>query len=247
MTPSAGIRDYPAPFRQRCALLEERIGYRFSSPLLLYKALTHSSYSNEKKNRLLFECNERLEFLGDSVLAIAVSKKLFRDFSDRPEGELTRFRAGVVCEDALYEYAKKIELGSFMLLGNGEANSDERHKKSLLADCYDALIAAIFLDGGNEEAERFVLDSVKDRLKAAGNSAAPCDYKSLLQQLVQTNKGETLEYVLLSQRGPDHDKVFVTQALLSSNPVGTGEGRSKRESEQMAAKEALKLFGKLPQ
>lgn len=247
MTPYATPKDYPAAFRERCSLLENRIGYRFSSPLYLYEALTHSSYTNEKKHRLLFACNERLEFLGDSVLAIAVSKKLFFEFSDRPEGELTRFRAGLVCEDALYEYAKKIDLCSFMLLGNGEINSDERHKKSLLADCFEALIAAIFLDGGNDCAERFVLESVKERLKAAGQSAAPCDYKSLLQQLVQTNKGETLQYVLLSQRGPDHDKVFVSQALLSSNPVGTGEGRSKRESEQMAAKEALKLFGKLPQ
>ncbi len=247
MASPALCSDYPRPFCEACAELEKRIGYSFGNRLLLYQALTHSSYTNEKKNRLLFQCNERLEFLGDSVLAIAVSKKLFCDFSDRPEGELTRFRAGVVCEDALFEYAKRIDLGRFMLLGNGEANSDERHKKSLLADCYEALIAAIFLDGGNEVAENFVLASVQSRLEHLGKREAPCDYKSLLQQLVQTNKGEKLEYELISQRGPDHDKVFVSRALLSSNPIGLGEGRSKRESEQMAAKEALKLFGKLPQ
>ena len=247
MVSPALCSDYPRAFCENCALLEERTGYRFQNRLLLYQALTHSSYTNEKKNRRLFECNERLEFLGDSVLAIAVSKKLFSLFNDRPEGELTRFRASLVCEDALFAYAKRIQLESFMLLGNGEANSDERHKKSLMADCYEAVIAAIFLDGGNEPAERFVLQSIEERLKTLGRREAPTDYKSLLQQLVQTNKGEILQYVLISQRGPDHDKVFVSQALLSSNPIGTGEGRSKRESEQMAAKEALKLFGKLPQ
>lgn len=247
MATPARISDYPRPFCESCALLEQRIGYRFQNRLLLYQALTHSSYTNEKKNRLLFECNERLEFLGDSVLAIAVSKKLFCAFSDRPEGELTRFRAKLVCEDALFEYAKKVELSSFMLLGNGEVNTDERHKKSLMADCYEAVIAAIFLDSGNEAAEAFVLQSIRDRLETLGQKEAPTDYKSLLQQLVQTNKGETLQYRLVSQRGPDHDKVFVSEALLSSNPIGRGEGRSKRESEQMAAKEALQLFGRLPQ
>ncbi|MBQ9543683.1 MAG: ribonuclease III [Clostridia bacterium] len=242
---NAECQDYPEAFRQKCAVLEERIGHKFSDPLLLYVALTHSSYSNEKKNRVKFSCNERLEFLGDSVLAIAVSRKLFFDFSDRPEGDLTRFRAGVVCEDALWEYAKKIDLGSFMLLGNGEQRGDERHKKSMLADCYEALIAAVYLDAGSEEAKRFVLDSVAERLENIGKAEPPCDYKSLLQQIVQLNKGEILEYELIGERGPDHDKVFVSRAVLSSNPIGVGEGRSKRESEQMAAKEALKLFGEI--
>lgn len=242
----AGIADYPEGFRNRCALLEQRIGYSFSDVLYLYNALTHSSFSNEKKGRVRFDCNERLEFLGDSVLAIAVSRKLFFDFADRPEGDLTRFRAGLVCEDALWEYAKKIDLGSFMLLGNGEQRGDERHKKSMLADCYEALIAAVYLDGGMEKAGKFVIDSVSDRLETLGSAEPPCDYKSLLQQIVQLNKGEILEYELVEERGPDHDKVFVSRAVLSENPIGVGEGRSKRESEQMAAKEALKLFGELP-
>ena len=243
--PTAKLDNYPELFRENCKELEALIGHSFNDPLILYKALTHSSYSNEKKTRCIYECNERLEFLGDSVLAIAVSEKLFSHFSDRPEGELTRYRANLVCEDALYEYAKKIGLDCFMLLGNGEQNCDERHKKSRLADCYEALIAAIHLDGGAKKAREFVLKSIEERLDKAPDSTAPTDYKSLLQQLVQNNKGEKLEYVLVSQRGPDHDKVFVSQAVLSSNPVGTGEGRSKRESEQMAAKEALRLFGKL--
>lgn len=232
--------DYPAPFCQACQKLQETIGYRFQDPMLLYQALTHSSFTNEKRSRLHFECNERLEFLGDSVLAIVVSQKLFGDLQDRPEGDLTRYRAFVVCEDALYTYAKAIDLWQYMLLGNGEAASDGRHQKSILADCYEALIAAVFLDGGMQPAQRFVLESVKDRL---GSARDQVDYKSLLQQIVQSGKGESLRYVLISQRGPDHDKIFVSQALLSSNPIGTGEGRSKRESEQMAAKEALRLFG----
>lgn len=241
----AGISDYPENFRESCRLLEEAIGYHFQNPVYLYIALTHSSYANENASRVFYECNERQEFLGDSVLAIAVSQQLFLHLENNPEGDLTKARAKIVCEDACYEYAKSIDLGSFMLLGRGEESMGGRGRKSILADAFEALIAAVYLDGGMEPAEGFVLRSSWEMIKRAERGELSKDYKSLLQQIVQNSKGDLLEYETVCEKGPDHDKIFVIRVLLNSQEIGRGEGRTKREAEQNAASVALKLFGEV--
>ena len=191
------------------------------------------------------ECNERLEFLGDSVLSIISSEYLFFEF-DCPEGELTRMRAEIVCEKALSVLAKKIELGSFLNLGHGEELSGGRERPSLLADAFEALLAAVFIDSGRNKGivAEFLLPLLKEALTKFENSGAAKDFKTLLQQFVQQVGGEVLEYSVIDERGPDHDKVFTVEARLNSNVIGVGEGKSKRAAEQMAAKQALSLFGK---
>ena len=235
--------DYPEEFVSACGEFEKRLGYTFRDRIYLYIALTHSSYTNENHTRVFYECNERQEFLGDSVLAIAVSQQLFLHLEKNPEGDLTKARARFVCEDALFDYARAIGLGEFILLGHGEENTDGRNRKSILADAFEAVIAAIYLDGGMEPAERFVLRSAWSMLEKAEKGELSRDYKSLLQQLVQNSKGDRLEYETVCEKGPDHDKTFVMGVTLNGNTVGTGEGRTKREAEQKAAHEALKLFG----
>ena len=233
--------------RTDTALLEEKIGYRFKDGELLTRALTHSSYSNESgiRNHHLF-CNERLEFLGDSVLSIITSNYLFRNFGDCPEGELTRMRAEVVCEKALSGYADTIGLGSFLLLGVGEEKNNGRQRKSIIADAFEALLAAIYLDAGAEgmtTVERFLLPFiVKDIESVRKKGSFNGDPKTLLQQFVQQAEGDFLEYAVVGQSGPDHMKTFWVEARLNSNVIGRGEGRSKREAEQNAAREALALF-----
>lgn len=233
--------------RTDTALLEERIGYRFKNGELLTRALTHSSYSNESgmRNHHLF-CNERLEFLGDSVLSIITSNYLFRNFSDCPEGELTRMRAEVVCERALSKYADTIELGSFLLLGVGEEKNNGRQRKSIIADAFEALLAAIYLDAGEDgmsTVEKFLLPFIVKEIESVRKKGSfNGDPKTLLQQFVQQAEGDFLEYAVVGQSGPDHMKTFWVEARLNSNVIGRGEGRSKREAEQNAAREALALF-----
>ena len=224
----------------------ERIGYRFSNPVLLEKALTHSSYSNEAKGRgAIVECNERLEFLGDSVLSLVASEYLFSAFSDCPEGELTRMRAEIVCEKALCVLAKKIGLGEFLCLGHGEELGGGRERPSLLADAFEALLAAMFLDSGRnkDRVAAFLQPLLMEELAKLEISGAAKDFKTILQQVVQQAGGEILEYFVVDERGPDHDKRFTVEARLNSNVIGRGEGKSKRAAEQMAAKQALELFG----
>jgi len=228
-------------------LLENRIGYRFKESELLTRALTHSSYSNESglKNHHML-CNERLEFLGDSVLSIITSNYLYRTFSDCPEGELTRMRAEVVCERALSGYSETIGLGEYLLLGIGEEKNNGRHRKSILADAFEALLAAIYLDAGErglEVVECFLLPFIKAEIeKVRQKGSFNGDPKTLLQQFVQQAEGDFLEYAVVGESGPDHMKSFSVEARLNSNVIGRGEGRSKREAEQNAAREALKLF-----
>lgn len=232
--------------RKERAILEKTIGYTFKDITLLETALTHSSYSNEAKSKgLNIECNERLEFLGDSVLSIIASEYLFFEF-DCPEGELTRMRAEIVCEKALSVLAKKIELGSFLNLGHGEEMSGGRERPSLLADAFEALLAAVFIDSEKNKnvVARFLLPLLKEELVKLEHSGAAKDFKTLLQQFVQQVGGEVLEYFVIDERGPDHDKMFTVEARLNSNVVGVGEGKSKRAAEQMAAKQALSLFGR---
>ncbi|MBQ2765663.1 MAG: ribonuclease III [Clostridia bacterium] len=224
---------------------EEKIGYRYNNIDLLVTALTHSSYANECKPRgETAEYNERLEFLGDSVLSIIVSDYLFRHYPDTPEGDLTRIRASAVCEKTLGKLAGDIELGKYMRLGHGEEMSHGRERISILADAFEALLASIYLDSGSREAvEKFLMPRVIPEIKQFMENGKNKDHKTLLQQIVQQERGEILEYVLVGESGPDHAKIFEVEARLNSNVIGHGRGKSKREAEQMAAKEALVLFG----
>lgn len=231
--------------------LENTLGYCFKDSSLIERALTHSSYSNESglKNHHMY-CNERLEFLGDSVLSLITSNYLYSKFSDCPEGELTRMRAEVVCERALSGYANAIGLGNYLLLGIGEEKNNGRNRKSILADAFEALLAAIYLDAGEngmEIVEKFLIPFIAKEIENIGKSKGfSGDPKSLLQQFVQQAEGDFLEYVVVAQSGPDHMKTFKVEARLNSNVIGRGQGRSKREAEQNAAKEALELFSVIP-
>lgn len=219
----------------------EKLGYRFSDPALLKTALTHSSYANETKKGTI--CNERLEFLGDSVLSIVVSEYLFTHYKHLPEGELTKLRASLVCERMLWEFAKQIDLGSHILLGRGEDLSGGRERPSILSDAFEAVIAAIYLDGGIEPVTQYILNFVKKQLE--GKSQTPFkDYKTMLQEIIQQNREESVSYYLVDESGPDHDKRFTVEVHLNSNVIGTGIGRSKKDAEQQAAREALELMGK---
>ena len=222
--------------------LERVIGYEFKSKTLLENALTHSSYCNEKRGAEgAPSSNERLEFLGDSVLSIVVSDHIYKNYSSFDEGDLTKVRAAVVCEKTLAEFARDIDLGSYIKLGHGEIVTNGRSRPSILSDAFEAVIAAIYLDGGIKNAEKFILPKIKNAIRKTmkkGNE----DYKSRLQQIAQETPEELLEYVLVDEKGPPHDRVFTMEARLNSNVLGTGVGHSKREAEQMAAKEALKLF-----
>ena len=220
--------------------LEVAIGYRFRNISLLQNALTHSSYANERWHNSLL-CNERLEFLGDSILGMLVAEYLFRSFPDRPEGELTRMRADMVCEKTLAAAANRIGLGGHLLLGHGEEQGGGRARASILADAMESVIAACFLDGGMDAAlkvvQQFILVEVP--VKKMHNA----DYKTALQELVQQKKNQALTYVLAGESGPDHDKHFDVEVKLNGNVVGSGSGSSKKRAEQMAAKAAIeKLF-----
>ena len=215
------------------------LGYTFKNPALLETALTHSSYANEGNRKL--NSNERLEFLGDSVLGFVTAGYLFQHETGK-EGELTRVRASLVCEKALSSYAKKINLGEYLLLGKGEQRGGGAQRASLLADAFEAVIAALYLDGGLQQAEAFILPFIKEELS---NQRKPHfrDYKTQLQEIIQQNPEEQLEYELKGESGPDHNKQFLVEVHLNSNVIGSGKGKSKKEAEQQAAREALKLMG----
>ena len=216
--------------------LEKAIGYQFQNISLLQNALTHSSYANERWHNSLMS-NERLEFLGDSILGMVVAEYLYRTFPNRPEGELTRMRADMVCEKTLAAVAGRIELGRHLMLGNGEEQGGGRTRDSILADAVESVIAASFLDGGMKAArqfiERFILVEVP--VKKLHNT----DYKTALQELVQQKKNQVLSYRLTGESGPDHDKRFEVEVALNGKVVGTGSGSSKKRAEQMAARCAL--------
>lgn len=220
--------------------LETAIGYRFNNVALLQNALAHSSYANERWHDSL-KSNERLEFLGDSILGMVVAEHLYRTYPQRPEGELTRMRADMVCERALALVAARVNLGEHLLLGNGEEAGGGRSRDSILADAVECIIAACFLDGGMEAArsliQRFILSDVPE--KGLRNA----DYKTALQELVQQKKHQTLSYSLSGESGPDHNKQFTVKVLLNDKVVGEGTGSSKKRAEQAAARSAIeKLF-----
>lgn len=223
-----------------CVKFGDIIGYHFKNKYLLVTALTHSSFANEVHDGTKY--NERLEFLGDSVLSIVVSDYIYLNCPEFPEGKLTQLRASLVCEKSLYGYAKQIRMGDFIRLSRGEKNSGGCDRPSILSDAFEALIAAIYLDGGIESARSFILRFVVPDIK----SARPIkfkDYKTSLQEIIQKNPEERLSYVLVRESGPDHDKHFVVEVHLNSNVIGKGGGRSKKEAEQEAARVALELMG----
>ena len=219
--------------------LETAIGYRFNNITLLQNALTHSSYANERWHDSL-KSNERLEFLGDSILGMTVAEYLYRNFPDRPEGELTRMRADMVCETSLAAVADKIGLGEHLLLGHGEERFGGRKRASILADAVESVIAACFLDGGMEAAKSFVTKYILTEVPVKQLHNA--DYKTALQELVQQKKDQVLTYALIGESGPDHDKRFQVQVLLNGTPIGEGTGRSKKRAEQDAAHNALEAM-----
>lgn len=219
--------------------LEKAINYEFKDKALLSLAMTHSSYANESGTQT--KCNERLEFLGDSVLSIIVSDYIYKHF-ETPEGELTKLRASLVCEEALFDFAKEIELGSYIKLGKGEQNNGGYKRPSILSDAFEALIAAMYLDGGIEPARNFVLRFVKEDLIDRKKISFK-DYKTELQEVIQKNPEEKIVYVLTDEQGPDHDKTFTVSIELNSLSIASGKGRTKKAAEQAAAKEALKLMG----
>ena len=220
--------------------LENAIGYRFQNIQLLQNALTHSSYANERWHNSLLS-NERLEFLGDSVLGMLVAEYLYHNFPNRPEGELTRMRADMVCEQTLAAAANRIGLGTHLLLGHGEEQGGGRKRNSILADAMESVIAACFLDGGMEAALKVVQQFIL--VEVPVTKLHNVDYKTKLQELVQQKKKQVLSYRLAGQSGPDHDKKFDVEVSLNGSVVGSGSGSSKKRAEQMAAKCAIeKLF-----
>ncbi len=220
--------------------LETKLDYKFKNQELLKNALTHSSYANEEHCK--FGSNERLEFLGDSVLSIVVSEHIYKNFKNLPEGELTKLRASLVCEKALCGYSREIELGRYLFLGKGESHNHGEERPSILADAFEAVLAAIYLDGGYEPAKHHVLRFITAELTSRDDDAFK-DYKTLLQEVIQKNPEERLVYILTDESGPDHDKRFTVEVHLNSNVIGSGEGKSKKQAEQAAARQALQLMG----
>ncbi|MDR0904744.1 MAG: ribonuclease III [Oscillospiraceae bacterium] len=218
--------------------LQSKIGYAFRDISLLETALTHSSYANERKD---VPCNERLEFLGDSILGNAVAEFLYRSRPDMQEGKMTRLRAELVCEKTLALAAGEIDLGAYLRLGRGEASGGGRGRASLLADAMEAVIAAVFLDGGRRAAEKLVRKFILSRIDDA--ERANIDYKTALQERCQKTPGQVIKYLLAGESGPDHLKVFAVEVSVGGTVLGRGEGSSKKSAEQAAARAALEKLG----
>lgn len=219
-------------------LLEERIGYRFQNIALLKQAITHSSFTNEQKINKMKDY-ERLEFLGDAVLELVSSEFLFREYEDRREGELTKMRASMVCEPSLAFCARDLELGEFLLLGKGEENTGGRKRDSITSDAMEAVIGAIYLDGGMERAKEFIYRFILSDLE---EKQLFYDSKTNLQELIQGKMKKEFHYELLEETGPEHDKVFFVEVVMEDETIGKGQGRTKKAAEQEAAYEALLLL-----
>ena len=228
----------------RLSSLEERIGYTFKNKKLLLTALTHSSFTNENKKRAPeTPCNERLEFLGDSVVSLITARYIFDLYPEDNEGDLTKLRSMAVRDIALSEYARELKIGECLLLGKGEDMSGGRDRKSTLENAFEALTGAIYLDGGIDAATDFVRPFISRKVSSTVMEGENRDYKTILQQIVQMEQGERLEYVLVAESGPDHCKLFEVEAHLNNNVIGRGKGPRKVSAEQEAAKEALVYFG----
>lgn len=221
--------------------LEQNLNYTFKNKSLLTNALTHSSYANEVRGKS--KSNERLEFLGDSVLSIVVSDYIYKKYPSLPEGELTKIRASLVCEKSLAQFSVELKIGEYLLLGKGEQKGGGAKRPSILADAFEAVLAAMYLDGGMEVAKKHVLRFVVKELQNNNEYDAFHDYKTMLQEIIQKNPEEKLSYVLAGESGPEHDKSFTVDIMINANKIGTGVGHSKKQAEQAAAKQALQLMG----
>lgn len=215
--------------------VEKSIGYTFKNKELLKKALTHTSYAYENN----LESNEKLEFLGDSILEFISSKYLYKEYPKLKEGEMTKVRATVVCEKSLYKIAKLHNFSDFLYLGRSEQKSGGNQRPAILADSVEAVIAAIYIDGGIEKAEKFIIDNLKDEIKEATKHVGDKDYKTVLQEKLQANGDVKIEYEILEEKGPDHDKIFEAQVKCNGKVLAKGEGKSKKEAHMQAAKKAL--------
>jgi ribonuclease-3 len=219
--------------------LEERIGYKFRNPALLTEALTHPSVGHEVKRE--HANNQRLEFLGDAVLQLVITERLFRHFDEEAEGRLTKLRSRLVSRDTLQTYAVALGLGTYLILGRGEEASGGRARASTLGDAFEALIGAIYLDSGLEEARRFVLEQARDDLARIAEAPVDINPKGELQELLQSISPNSPGYEVISQSGPEHEKFFVVEARWEGMVLGKGSGRNKKQAETAAAEEALKL------
>ena len=232
--------------RATLANLCRTLGVQFNSAKLLHQALIHTSYANEARSGGCSH-NERLEFLGDAVLDLIVSSYLFSQCPHLPEGDLTKARAQVVCEQTLAQRARKIGLGAYLLLGKGEALSGGRERVSILADAFEAVIGAVYLDAGFKSAAKFVLKQLEEDLRIVKQGDYFRDYKTLLQEVVQRNSEGKAIYEVISEKGPDHDKLFEVSVTINHERLGSGWGKSKKEAEQKAAQEALAKMNMLPE
>ncbi len=222
--------------------LEEKLNYDFHDPALLEEALCHSSYANEHRTAGL-SSNERLEFLGDSVLGFVSAEWLFAQHPDLPEGDLTRIRAALVCEQSLYEVARQLDLGRYLKLGRGEEAGGGRTRTSILADATEAVFAAVYLDGGIAAASALIHRCLLDAEREEEVEERRRDYKTALQERVQRQVDQVLTYRMVGEQGPDHAKTFSAEVLLNGSPIGSGSGHSKKEAEQSAARKALEDMG----
>ena len=216
--------------------IETKIGYKFKNAALLKDAFTHSSYANE--NPKSAHSNERLEFLGDAVLGFLAAEWLYKTYPGKSEGELTRIRAGIVCEQSLAETARELDIGSLLRLGKGEESGGGRNRQSMQADAVEALLSAVYLDAGIDKARDFVMRFIIADKLSGEHSSISADYKTLLQEIIQRDRSASLSYNLTGESGPDHDKRFFVEVLLNDAAVGRGEGKSKKEAEQRAARDA---------
>ncbi len=219
--------------------LEKEIGYEFIDKQILKTALTHSSYANEMRSKKA-KSNERLEFLGDAVLQLIISHYIFESFPELPEGELTKLRASIVCEQTLAKISQKNDFGSYLMLGKGEEATGGRCRDSILADLFEAILGAIYLDGKMEVARKFVIDLLEDEIQNMLSEFKISDSKTYLQELIQKDSKEPLEYVIISEEGPEHDKLFVAEVCHMGKALGKGSGKTKKEAEQNAAAAAIK-------
>lgn len=215
--------------------VEKNIGYVFQDKSLLKKALTHTSYAYENK----IESNEKLEFLGDAILEIVVSKYLFRHYQQLSEGEMTKVRASVVCEDSLYQIAKKHNFSDFLFLGKSEIINNGKERPAILADSVEAVIAAIYLDSNMDSAEKFILSNLKQTIEVSTKHVGMKDYKTVLQEKLQVHGDIKIEYQTIHESGPDHKKVFTVELKVNGKVVSHGTGNTKKSAEMNAAKQAL--------
>ncbi len=215
--------------------LEEEIGYKFKNPKLLKTALTHTSYAYEKN----VQSNEKLEYLGDSILEFISSEYLYNNYPKLKEGEMTKVRATVVCESSLYKIAQRYNFGEKLYLGKSEIMSGGRNRPAILADSVEAVIAAIYLDGGIDKTKKFIIENLKEEIKIASENVGQKDYKTVLQEKLQIKGDVVIDYIIVKEKGPDHNKEFEAEVRCNSNPLARGKGRTKKQAEMQAAKQAL--------